>query len=193
MFDFMYVTTLEDGQKYLKEYMTEHNLESINYLIDFTHAGKQGVPIERKKLDSEKGNSPYVIDKISSVDLKQFVEGSEMTDGDKYSTGIFIDNANKVKSGGMYVQVSCNVRVENGDWGENLSKATGARFNIFTNGDLTTIQGNLFNSALTDKANFNQGWFTYPEKTGCEEPLNNSLMICDDCFTLPIPPKEIKR
>ncbi len=192
MFDFMYVSTIEDEQKYLSEYMTEHNLESINYLIDFTHAGKQGVSVNRKNLDSEKGNSPIINDKISSDDLKQFVEGSEMSEDDMYATGIFIDNANKVKTGGLYVQLSCNVRDKNGDWGESLSKATGARFSIFTNGDLTSIQGNIFDNALTDKKNFNQGWFTYPEGSGCEEPLNDSLKISKDGFTLPMPPKEYK-
>lgn len=191
MFDYIIVSTLEDASKYANTYMKEHNLSALHTLVFFSHASDDGVPVNRQTQPKEAEETkydpladvtvpkygPYIKDRISPEDLKTFNENiDDLSEGDKYSTGIFVGIVNLVEAKGTYVQLSCLVRGEDGTWGENLSKATDSRFDIFVNGDYSSV-GNLFNSALTCDTRFSEGWFKYPNTTGTEQPLNNSIQI----------------
>ncbi len=181
MFDYLFVTTLEDAKKYAQDYMVEHGLESLDMVIFFTHASEQGVPVNRQRLESEfvmDSDTPNKKDRITSDNLADFVAGTEMTEGDKYETGIFVDIANMVSTDGTYVQLSCLVRGDDGTWGENLSKATEHRFNIYVNGDYSsTYSTEIFGIPLTSTTCYDEGWFLYPQGFGIEQPINNSIQI----------------
>jgi hypothetical protein len=181
MFDYMFVTSLEDAKKYAQDYMDEHGFESLDMIVFFTHASDQGVPVNRQRLESEyvtASDPPNKKDRITSDNLADFVAGTEMTEGDKYETGIFVDIANMVRTDGTYVQLSCLVRGEDGTWGENLSNATEHRFNIYVNGDYSSTYSNeMFGIPLTSTTCYDEGWFLYPQNSGIEQPVNNSIQI----------------
>ncbi len=193
MFDFIIVSTLEDAAKYTNLYMKEHNLSNLHTLVYFSHSSYQGVPINRKTQPCEQVETrydpeldeevlvygEYIRERIRLEDLRDFNTNPEsMMEGDRYSTGIFIDLVNNVETGGTYIQLSCAVRDENGEWGENLSDATECRFDILVNGDKTGAnEYNMFGIALTCISSFEEGWFKYSQDKGQEEQLNNSILI----------------
>jgi RHS repeat-associated protein len=181
MFDYMFVESLEDAKKYAQEYMEEHCFDNLDMLVYFNHSSAEGVTVHRKRMQSEYGHEsdpPEKKDKVTQQNLSDFVEGNEMTDGNLYETGIFVDIANMVKTNGTYVQLSCLVRDKDGGWGENLSKSTKHRFNIYVNGDYSsTFPKKMFGIPLTSTTCYKEGWFLYPQNSGTEQPLNNSIEI----------------
>lgn len=90
----------------------------------------------------------------------------------------FVSLTQKIKTDGVFLLLSCSIRSADGKFGENLSKATNSRFDIYINGDYaSTYRKGIFEIPLTSTSHFKNGWFLYPKNDGKEKALNSSIQI----------------
>jgi RHS repeat-associated protein len=181
VFDYIYVDCIEDANKYLQEYMEEHGMENLDEVVFFAHGSYQGVKVPRKWAENEyhSDKDPIFTDRrVKSTDLKKLASGDKSTYVDEVVVTNFVNIAQKVKTDGVFVLLSCSIRQTDGEFGENLSEVTNSRFDIYINHDYSsTYRKGIFDIPLTSISNYDKGWFKYPKNDGKEQSLNSSIQI----------------
>ncbi len=197
LFDFIYVPTIDGAEYFVNQYMQEHKIECLDFLLFNAH-GTDGVLVYLSESPSERATIKYYTQDSGCFLKAESYSSSASPKAEKLASKSFDALINLVVEGGDFVLAACLISDETAS--EMIESAQNS-INLYTNKDITTLSnlvdsetkkkvGNtILDNALTAKDCYSEGWTLTAineDNKSTQEPINSSILIqSEDAEVIP--------